>query len=181
VSETREPPRRRFAPISNAPPRWRSRGARIDRLVALPCWSRPTLRAGGAFVGRVRKSHVIPANCATRERGNPGGHVFLAVSPFRLRRQALAPPHRGPWIPLSRGFRGYDKLSLAVAPHWHGPPLPTSKLFNDTRHETEPMCIVVGWSRRPQITLSSILISPIRPVATKSIGTAVFSTTTTWL
>ena len=41
------------------------------------------------------------------------------------------------------------------------------------------MWIEVGWSRRPQMTLSSILISPIRPVATKSIGTAVFLPTIT--
>ena len=36
------------------------------------------------------------------------------------------------------------------------------------------MWIEVGWSRRPQMTLSSILISPIRPVATKSIGRGLF-------
>ena len=89
-----------------------------------------------------------------------------------------------------RRFRLVDarkvKRSLTAAldergciPHGQGPPLPTSKVLSDTRQETEPMWTEVGWSRRPQMTLSSILISPIRPVATKSIGTAVFSVTST--
>jgi hypothetical protein len=54
------------------------------------------------------------------------------------------------------------------------PPLPNSKPFTQNRHGTEPMRVTTGKSVRPQISVSSILVSPLRPVTRKLIGCAAF-------